>query len=87
MEMVLILTPMGGGGRWGRAGFRIQEPGARMKSICFLFSAFCLLLTADCLLGREVGNQKEVLGARSLSEIDFRFRGEGGASFIINHLV
>jgi hypothetical protein len=35
-----------------------------MKSICFLFSAFCLLLTADCLLGREVGNQKEVLVGR-----------------------
>jgi hypothetical protein len=24
---------------------------------------------------------------RSLSEIDFRFRGEGGASFFKNHLV
>ena len=35
-----------------------------MKSICFLFSAFCLLLTADCLLDREVGNQKEVLVGR-----------------------
>jgi hypothetical protein len=25
--------------------------------------------------------------SRSLSEIDFRFRGKGGASFFINHLV
>ena len=39
-------------------GGRSQESGVRMKSICFPPSAFCLLLTADCLLnlkGLRVG--------------------------------
>jgi hypothetical protein len=38
------------GGRWGRAGPRIQESGFRSQNEEHLPSAFCLLLTADCLL-------------------------------------
>jgi len=28
------------------SGFRIQESGVRMKTMCFLLSAFCILPTA-----------------------------------------
>jgi serine/threonine protein kinase len=34
----------------------------------------------------KLAPEKRGLGARSLSEIDFRFRGEGGASFFVNRL-
>jgi len=40
-------------------------------------------------LARYPNGMREAVeaAARSLSEIDFRFRGEGGAGFCINHLV
>jgi hypothetical protein len=55
------------GGRWGRAGFRIQEPGVRTNSICFLFSPFCLLPTAYWILGRW-GIKRQGLGGWGLGD-------------------
>ena len=44
-------------------------------------------LDLKAYLGEGLDVARQMALTRSLSEIDFRFRGEGGASFFIDHLV
>ena len=53
-----------------------------MKSICFPLSAFCLLLSADCLLHlREVGWRGFFAGMPALDKMSLRTEKEKTSNF------